>query len=120
MPLSRSTCYDIKLKIKEIVTIFEEKKNDKNDNLKEKIKNILDKYGLERQTYMDIFDFYCKKYNDLIILNENELNKDKENKKLYKDSEVAYINESDEIKSESNKSNKRHKYKKIKKKIKII
>ncbi len=120
MPLSRSTCYDIKLKIKEIVTLFEEKKNDKNDNLKEKIKNILDKYGLERQTYMDIFDFYCKKYNDLIILNENELNKEKENKKSYKDSEVAYINESDEIKSESNKSNKRHKYKKIKKKIKII
>ena len=118
MPLSRSTCYDIKLKIKEIVTIFEEKKNDKNDNLKEKIKNILDKYGLERQTYMDIFDFYCKKYNDLIILNENELNKDKENKKLYKDSEVAYINESDEIKSESNKSNKRHKYKKNKEKNK--
>ena len=26
MPLSRSTCYDIKLKIKEIVTLFEEKK----------------------------------------------------------------------------------------------
>ena len=66
---------------------------------------------------MDIFDFYCKKYNDLIIINENELNREKENKKSYKDTEIAYINESEEIKSESNKSNKRHKFKKNKEKI---
>jgi hypothetical protein len=119
MPLSRSTCYDIKMKIKEMVTIFEEKKNEKNENLKENIRQILDKYGLERQTYMDIFDFYCKKYNDLIIINENELSKEKDNKKkLIKDNEVTYINENDEIKSESNKSNKRQKYKKNKEKNK--
>ena len=119
MPLSRSTCYDIKMKIKEMVTIFEEKKNEKYENLKENIRQILDKYGLERQTYMDIFDFYCKKYNDLIIINENELSKEKDNKKrLNKDNDVTYINENDEIKSESNKSNKRHKYKKNKEKNK--
>ena len=118
MPLSRNTFYDIKIKIKEIVTIFEEKKNDKNENLKDNIKKLLDKYGLERQTYMDIFDFYCKKYNDLIIINENELNREKENKKLYKENEISFINENEEIKSESNKSNKRHKYKKNKEKNK--
>ena len=66
---------------------------------------------------MDIFDFYCKKYNDLIIINENELNREKENKKSYKDTEIAYINESEEIKVKAIKVIKDINLKKIKKKI---
>ena len=119
MPLARSTFYDIKLKIKETVSMFKEKKNEKDENLKETIRTILEQYGLEQQTFMDIFDFYCKKYNDIIIINENELQKEKENKKIYKKNELLSSNENEEIKSESNKSNKRQKNKKNKEKNKI-
>ena len=84
MPLARSTFYDIKLKINKIANIFESKKNEKNENFKEKIENLLERYELEKQTYMDIFDFYCKKYNHLITINENELKEEKEQKKKKK------------------------------------
>ena len=117
MPLARSTFYDIKLKIKDIVNIFKEKKNEKNENLREKIEKLIEKYGLEKQTHMDIFEFYCKRYNDLIIINENEIKKDKENKKEYKNGEITLINEDEDIKSESIKSNK-NKYKNKKNKDK--
>ena len=125
MPIPRSTFYDIKLKIKEIMTNFKEKKNEKNENLKEKIEKLIERYGLERQTHIEIFEFYCKKYNDLIVINQNEIKKEKGNKKLNKDISISYIDDGDEIKSESNKSNKnRHKNKKNKEKrknkIKVI
>ena len=79
--------------------MFKEKKNEKDENLKETIRTILEQYGLEQQTFMDIFDFYCKKYNDIIIINENELQKEKENKKIYKKNELLSSNENEEIKS---------------------
>ena len=117
MPLARSTFYDIKIKINEIANIFESKKNEKSENFKEKIENLLEQYGLEKQTYMDLFDFYCKKYNHLITINEKELKDEKEQKKGKKDNEVTYIEETEELKSESVKSNKnRNKIKKAKEK----
>ena len=106
MPIPRSTFYDIKIKIKEIVTNFKEKKNEKNENLKEMIEKLIERYGLERQTHMEIFEFYCKKYNDLIVINQNEIKKEKGNKKVNKDTSISYIDDGDEIQSESNKSNK--------------
>ena len=113
MPIPRSTFYDIKIKIKEIVTNFKEKKNEKNENLKEMIEKLIERYGLERQTHMEIFEFYCKKYNDLIVINQNEIKKEKGNKKVNKDTSISYIDDGDEIQSESNKSNKnRYKNKK--------
>ena len=117
MPLARSAFYDIKLKINEIANIFLEKRNEKNDNFKEKIEKLLERYGIEKQTHMDIFDFYCKKYKDLITINEKELKEEEEYKKVKKDSEITYIEEVEEIKSESVKSNKtRNKNKKVKEK----
>ena len=118
MPLARSTFYEIKLKIEEI---FAEEKKEKNGNMKEKIEKLLERYSLERQTHSDIFDFYCKRYNDLITKNEEEKEKDnkkiKENKdikgiKEIKSSVSVNINENEEIKSEkSNKSNNKNRYK---------
>ena len=117
MPLARSTFYDIKIKIKDIVNIFKEKKNEKNENLKEKIEKLIEKYNLEKQTQMEIFEFYCRRYKDLITINENEIRKDKDNKKGNRSGEITIINEDDDIKSESVKSNKnRHKNKKNKEK----
>ena len=83
MPLARNVFYDIKVKIKELISKFEDKNNiiNKKENLKENIKNLLDKYQLEKQTNSDIFEFYCKKYNDLIIYNEEELKKEEEEEK---------------------------------------
>ena len=57
MPLARSTFIDIKIKIKEIVTNYKEK-HEKGDNLKEKIEKLIERYNLERQTYIKIFDFF--------------------------------------------------------------
>ena len=115
MPLARSTFYEIKLKIKDIVTNFEKNQD---ENLKEKFEKLIEKYGLERQTHLDIFEFYCKKYNDLISINENEIKKEKDNKKVNKDIKTSHINENEEIKSESNKSNNKHKHKKPREKKK--
>ena len=63
---------------------------------------------------MDIFEFYCKRYNDLIIINENEIKKDKENKKEYKNGEITLITEDEELKSESRNSKKNSKKESIK------
>ena len=113
MPLARSTFYDIKLKIKDLISLYENNINNKNDNLKEKIKKIIEKYDLEKQTHIDIYDFYCKKYNNIISINENELKKEEENKKVNKNYEITYLNESEELKDESISSNKhKKKYKK--------
>ena len=89
MPLARNVFYDIKVKIKELISKFEDKNNiiNKKENLKENIKNLLDKYQLEKQTNSDIFEFYCKKYNDLIIYNEEELKKEEEEKKIEQENE---------------------------------
>ena len=119
MPLARSTFFNIKIRIKEIVTNFEEK-HEKGENLKEKIEKLIERYCLERQTHMEIFDFYCKKYNDIITLNEIELRKEKGYKKINKDIQISNIDDAEEIKSESIKSNKnRYKHKKIREKKRI-
>ena len=127
MPLARNIFYDIKIKIKELVSKFEDKNNiiNKKENLKENMKKLIDNYKLEKQTNSDIFEFYCKKYNDLITFNENELKLEEEaleNQK--KESELSQNvegkkeeKEDNESKSGSNKENK-HKGRNKKQKIK--
>jgi len=116
MPLARNIFYDIKIKIKELVSKFEDKNNiiNKKENLKENMKKLIVNYKLEKQTNSDIFEFYCKKYNDLITFNENELKLEEEaleNQK--KESELSQNvegkkeeKEDNESKSGSNKENK--------------
>ena len=127
MPLARNIFYDIKIKIKELVSKFEDKNNiiNKKENLKENMKKIIDTYKLEKQTNSDIFEFYCKKYNDLITFNENELKLEEEAlEKMKKESELSQNvegkkeeKEDNESKSGSNKENK-HKGRNKKQKIK--
>ena len=119
MPLARSIFYGIKTKIKEIITLYENKKNDLNENLKENIEKIISNYGLERQTHIDVFDFYCKKYNDLININENEIKIEQENQKANKNEDITYINDIVDIKDDSISSNNNKHKKNIKKKEKI-
>ena len=121
MPLARNTFYDIKLKLKELISKFEDKNNiiNKKENLKESIQKILDKYILEKQTNSDIFEFYCKKYKDLIIFNENELKIEEENEKKKKEENEKSEKEKEEKenKDESIKENKhKGRYKKQKNK----
>ena len=99
MPLARSTFYDIKIKIKELISKFEDKNNtlSKNENLKESIKKLIDNYQLEIQTSSDIFDFYCKKYNDLIVSNEKELKIEEENKKIIEKNEITNNKDNKEL-----------------------
>ena len=116
MPLARNIFYDIKIKIKELVSKFEDKNNiiNKKENLKENMKKLIDNYKLEKQTNSDIFEFYCKKYNDLITFNENELKLEEEAlEKMKKESEISHNiegkkeeKEDNESKSGSNKENK--------------
>ena len=107
MPLARNIFYDIKTKIKVLTTKFEDKNNiiNKKENLKESIKTLIDNYQLEKQTNSDIFYFYCRKYNDLIIFNENELKIDERNKNKLQEKEIS-LEENEEIKDESIKSSK--------------
>jgi len=117
MPLARNIFYDIKIKIKELASKFEDKNNiiNKKDNLKENMKKLIDNYKLEKQTSSDIFEFYCKKYNDLITFNENELKLEEEEalEKKEKENEISQNvdrkkeeKEDNESKSGSNKENK--------------
>ena len=108
MPLARSTFYDIKIKLKELISKFEDKNNtlSKNENLKESIKKLIDNYQLEIQTSSDIFDFYCKKYNDLILINEKELKIEEENKKIIEKNEINNNKELDKNEEENTKSTK--------------
>ena len=108
MPLARSTFYDIKIKLKELISKFEDKNNtlSKNENLKESIKKLIDNYQLEIQTSSDIFDFYCKKYNDLILNNEKELKIEEENKKIIEKNEINNNKELD--KNEENTKSTKH------------
>ena len=116
MPLARNIFYDIKIKIKELASKFEDKNNiiNKKDNLKENMKKLIDNYKLEKQTNSDIFEFYCKKYNDLITFNENELKLEEEAlEKKEKENEISQNverkkeeKEDNESKSGSNKENK--------------
>ena len=127
MPLARNIFYDIKIKIKELVSKFEDKNNiiNKKENLKENMKKLIDTYKLEKQTNSEIFEFYCKKYDDLINFNENELKLEEEAlEKQKKESEISHNiegkkeeKEDNESKSGSNKENK-HKGRNKKQKIK--
>ena len=119
MPLARSIFYEIKTKIKEIITLYKNKKNNINENLKENIEKIISNYGLERQTHIDILDFYCKKYNDLININENEIKMEQENQKINKNEDITYINDIEDITEDSISSNNNKHKKNIKKKDKI-
>ena len=116
MPIARNIFYDIKIKMKNLISKFEDKNNiiNKTENLKEHIKKLIDAYQIEKQTSTDIFDFFCKKYNDIIIFNEEELKKEEENKiKL----EEKVLDLKEENKDESIKSNKhKGRYKKTKNK----
>jgi transcriptional adapter 2-alpha len=80
LPLARSTFYDIKLKIKEAISLYENKGNHKNENLKKSFEKIIQKYDLERQTHLDIFEFYYKKYSKLRNKKEAKVRKKKTNK----------------------------------------
>ena len=119
MPLARSIFYEIKTKIKEIITLYENKKNNINVNLKENIEKIISNYGLERQSQIDILDFYYKKYNVLININENEIKKEQENQKINKNEVITYINDIEDINEDSISSNNNKHKKNIKKKEKI-
>ena len=119
MPLARSIFYEIKTKIKEIITLYENKKNNINVNLKENIEKIISNYGLERQSHIDILDFYYKKYNVLIKFNENEIKKEQENQKINKNEDITYINDIEDINEDSISSNNNKHKKNIKKKEKI-
>ena len=107
LPLARNIFYDIKTKIKVLTSKFEEKNNviNKEENLKESIKKLIDNYQLEKQTNSEIFDFYCSKYKDLINFNENELKIEEENKNKIQEKEIT-LEEKEEIKDESIKSSK--------------
>jgi len=120
MPLARNIFYDIKMKIKELIVKFEDKNNviNKTENLKENMHKLIDNYRLEKQTNSDIFEFYSKRYNDLIVFNENELKNEEEKKNLIKENEKSTRDKKEEeskdesIKSSKHKGrNKRHKNK---------
>jgi len=106
MPLARNIFYDIKMKIKSLVSKFEDKNNiiNKKENLKENIKNLLDNYHIEKQTNSDIFEFYCKKYNDLIIFNENELKKEEEIEKNKQEKQKEEKEKKEDKEEKENKS----------------
>ena len=107
MPLARNIFYDIKIKIKELASKFEDKNNiiNKKDNLKENMKKLIDNYKLEKQTNSDIFEFYCKKYNDLITFNENELKLEEEAlEKKEKENEISQNVERKKEEKEDNES----------------
>ena len=115
LPLARSTFYDIKLKIKETVSLYENKGNHKNENLKKSFEKIIQKYDLEKQTHLDILEFYYKKYKRLTKKKEAKLR----NKKNAKNREIARSNNStEEFNEESISSNKRKKRSKKKEKNK--
>ena len=105
MPIARNIFYDIKIKIKNLISKFEVKNNiiNKTENLKEHIKKLIDAYQIEKQTNSDIFDFFCKKFSDIIIYNEEELKKEEENKNKLEEKELSL---KEENKDESIKSNK--------------
>ena len=120
MPLARNIFYDIKFKIKELVSKFEDKNNSLNrkENLKESLQKLIDNYKIEKQTNSDIFEFYCKKYNNLITFNENELKIEEEiQKKKQENEKEQKEKEEKENKEESIKENK-HKGKNKKQKNK--
>ena len=120
MPLARSTFYNIKIKLKELISKYEDKNNtlSKNENLKESIKKLIDNYQLEIQTSSDIFDFYCKKYNDLIVSNEKELKIEEENKKIIEKNEITNNKDNKELEKneEENTKSTKHRGRKKKKK----
>jgi hypothetical protein len=105
MPIARNIFYDIKIKIKNLISKFEVKDNiiNKTDNLKKHIKKLIDAYQIEKQTNSDIFNFFCKKFSDIIIYNEEELKKEEENKNKLEEKELGL---KEENKDESIKSNK--------------
>ena len=122
IPLARNVFYDIKIKIKSLVSKFEDKNNiiNKKENLKECIKKLIDSYLIEKQTNSDIFEFYCKKYNNIIIFNEEELKKEEESKINIQENEISLKekeekeeeNKDDSIKSSKHKGrNKKQKHK---------
>ena len=116
LPLARSTFYDIKLKIKETVSLYENKGNHKNENLKKSFEKIIQKYDLERQTHLDIFEFYCKKYSRLTRKKKEAKIR---NKKNTKNGELTRSNNNtEEFNEESVSSNKRKKRNKKKEKSK--
>lgn len=116
LPLARSTFYDIKLKIKETVSLYENKGNHKNENLKKSFEKIIQKYDLERQTHLDIFEFYCKKYSRLTRKKKEAKIR---NKKNTKNGEITRSNNNtEEFNEESVSSNKRKKRNKKKEKSK--
>ena len=108
MPIARNIFYDIKIKMKNLIIKFEDKNNDinKKENLKEQIKKLIDSYQIEKQTNSDIFDFFSKKYNEIIIFNEEELKKEEENKGEMEEEGLGLKEEKEENKDESIKSNK--------------
>ena len=108
MPIARNIFYDIKIKMKNLIIKFEDKNNDinKKENLKEQIKKLIDSYQIEKQTNSDIFDFFSKKYNEIIIFNEEELKKEEENKNKMEEEGLGLKEEKEENKDESIKSNK--------------
>ena len=115
LPLARSTFYDIKLKIKETVSLYENKGNHKNENLKKSFEKIIQKYDLEKQTHLDILEFYYKKYKRITNKKEAKIR----NKKNTKNREIARSNNStEEFNEESISSNKRKKRSKKKEKNK--
>ena len=115
LPLARSTFYDIKLKIKETVSLYENKGNHKNENLKKSFEKIIQKYDLEKQTHLDILEFYYKKYKRLTNKKEAKIR----NKKNTKNREIARSNNStEEFNEESISSNRRKKRSKKKEKNK--
>ena len=108
MPIARNIFYDIKIKMKNLIIKFEDKNNDinKKENLKEQIKKLINSYQIEKQTNSDIFDFFSKKYNEIIIFNEEELKKEEENKNKMEEEGLGLKEEKEENKDESIKSNK--------------
>ena len=125
MPLARNIFYDIKIKIKELVSKFEDKNNtiNKKENLKKNIKKLIDNYKLEKQTNSEICEFYINKYNDLIAFNENELKLEEEaQEKRKKENEISQKENEKKEEKEENESGsikeKKHKGRNKKQKIK--
>ena len=69
MPLARSTFYDIKLRAKNMVEIYKDKKS-----FSDNFNKLLEKYDLEEKTKNEISEFYITKFQN--IFDENSKNKE--------------------------------------------
>ena len=71
MPLARSTFYDIKIRAKDMLSTYKDKKS-----FLDNFNKLLDAYDLEEKTKSEISEFYMKKYKPFF----DESNKTKEKK----------------------------------------